>query len=99
MGGSMADDRRAGSKHSVTLERRESISVSGVLDVVSFDEEAIVIDTELGILILKGSAMHVNRLSLDTGELEVDGEIVSLSYEEGHTYGKGKPAFLGKLFK
>ena len=95
----MPDDKKAISKHSVTLERRENISVSGVLDVISFDEDAIVIDTELGILVLKGLALHVNRLNLDTGELEIDGEIVSLNYEEGHSYGKGKPMFLGKLFK
>ncbi|MCL2851624.1 MAG: sporulation protein YabP [Defluviitaleaceae bacterium] len=95
----MPDDKKTGSKHSVTLERRENISVSGVLDVISFDEDAIVIDTELGILILKGVGLHVNRLNLDTGELEVDGDIVSLNYEEGHTYGKNKPMFLGKLFK
>ena len=95
----MPDDKRASSKHSVTLERRENISVSGVLDVISFDEEMIVIDTDLGILILKGVGLHVNRLNLDTGELEVDGEIVSLNYEEGHTYGKNKPMFLGRLFK
>ena len=95
----MPDDKRTGSKHRVTLERRENISVSGVLDVISFDEETIVIDTELGILLLKGAQLHVNRLNLDTGELEVDGDVVSLNYEEGHTYGKGKPMFLGKLFK
>ena len=95
----MPDDKRAGAKHSVKLERRESISVSGVLDVISFDEETVVIDTELGILILKGVGLHVNRLNLDTGELEADGEIVSINYEEGHTYGKSKPMFLGKLFK
>jgi len=95
----MPDDKKAGVKHSVTLERRESISVTGVLDVISFDEESIIVDTELGILILKGTSMHVNKLNLDLGELEVDGEIVSLNYEEGHSYGKGKPMFLGRLFK
>ena len=95
----MPEDKRTSSKHSVTLERRENISVSGVLDVISFDEEMIVIDTDLGILILKGAGLHVNRLNLDTGELEVDGELVSLNYEEGHTYGKSKPMFLGRLFK
>jgi len=95
----MPDDKRTGLKHTVTLERRENIGVTGVLDVVSFDEETVIIDTELGILILRGVGLHVNRLNLDSGELEVDGEIISLNYEEGHSYGKGKPRFLGKIFK
>ena len=95
----MPDGKKEGSKHSVVLQGRESISVSGVLDVVSFDEEAVVVDTELGILILKGAGLHVNRLNLDMGELEIDGEISALNYEEGHSYGKGKSRFLGSLFK
>ena len=95
----MTGEKRVGSKHTVTLERRENIGVTGVLDVVSFDEEAIIMDTELGILIVRGVGLHVNRLNLDSGELEVDGEIISLNYEEGHSYGKGKPKFLGKIFK
>ena len=95
----MPDDKRAGQRHTVTLEQRENIGVTGVLDVVSFDEESLIIDTELGILILRGTGLHVNRLNLDSGELEVDGEIISLNYEEGHSYGKGKPRFLGKIFK
>ena len=95
----MPDDKKSGAKHSVTLDRRENISVTGVLDVISFDEEAIVIDTELGILILKGAGLHVNKLNLDNGELEIDGEITALNYEESHSLGKGKPKFLGKLFR
>jgi len=95
----MPDDKRTGNKHTVMLERRENISVTGVLDVVSFDEETVIVDTELGILILRGVGLHVNRLNLESGELEIDGEIISLNYEDGHSYGKGKPKFLGKIFK
>ena len=95
----MPDDKKTGAKHTVKMERRENINVTGVLDVISFDEESIVVDTEQGILILKGSNLHVNKLSLEHGELEVDGEITSLTYEESHSYGKNKPMFLSKLFK
>lgn len=94
----MTEDRRAASKHAVSLERRESVSVSGVIDVISFDEETIVADTDMGVLILRGANLHVNRLNLDAGELAVDGDIVSLHYEESG-FSKGKASFWGKLFK
>ena len=91
----MAEDKKP--KHQVVLERRESISVTGVRDVISFDEEVVVVDTAMGVLVLRGSGMHVNRLNLESGELNLDGELNTLSYED--SFNKGKPALFGKLFK
>jgi len=85
-------------KHTVTLERRENISVTGILDVISFDEDTVVVDTSMGVLVLRGAGLHVNRLNLDDGSLNVDGEISSITYEESGSR-RGKSAFLGKLFK
>ena len=95
----MADDRRAASRHTVNLDRRESMSITGVLDVISFDEETVIVETEMGALILRGANLHVNRLSLDSGELSVDGELYSLNYEEAGGFAKGKSSFFNKLFK
>ena len=95
----MSDDRRAASRHTVILDRRENISVTGVLDVISFDEEAVVAETELGVLVLRGAQMHVNRLNLESGELAIEGEILSLNYEEASGFVKGKSSLIGKLFK
>ena len=92
-----ADDKKA--KHTVFLDKRESISVTGVLDVISFDEEVVVVDTAMGVLVLRGVRLHVNRLSLESGELSLDGELNSLTYEDASNFNKGRPAFLGKLFK
>lgn len=95
----MADDKRGASRHSITIDRRENIMIAGVLDVISFDEETIIADTDMGVLILHGSNFHVSRLNLENGELDIDGEITNLNYEEQNNFAKGKSSFLGKLFK
>lgn len=95
----MADDRKSLSRHQVIMDRRENINITGVLEVISFDEDSIVCETEMGILILRGNGLHVNKLNLDAGELEVDGEIENLGYEDSSLYSKGKSSFLGKIFK
>jgi sporulation protein YabP len=95
----MADEKRSFSKHSISVSRRESAVVTGVMDVISFDEETVIAETELGSLIIKGLNLHVNRLNLENGELEVDGEIVSVNYEDQSVFGKSGGSFLSRLFK
>lgn len=74
---------RPGSKpHSIHLDDREKLSITGVEDVDSFDERQIVLKTTRGCLIIRGSQLHVDRLGLDTGELIVTGLITDLNYEE-----------------
>ncbi len=68
--------------HNIVLEDRRHLTVSGVSDVDSFDEQTVTVFTELGELTIKGEDLHINRLSLDMGELVVDGEIAALSYAE-----------------
>ena len=90
---------RSASRHAINLLRRESMTATGVLDVISFDEETIIAETELGMLIIKGINLHVNRLNLENGELAVDGEISGITYEESSAYVKGSRSLLGKLFR
>lgn len=68
--------------HHLELEGREKLSVSGVEDVERFDENEIVMSTAAGTLIIGGENLHIGKLSLDGGELQVDGRIDSVSYEE-----------------
>jgi len=72
--------REAG--HHLILEERERLTVSGVEDVQSFDETTIVMETNRGILIVRGEGLHIEKLSLDGGDLKVEGNIESLNYEE-----------------
>lgn len=80
------------------LENRSKLSVSGVLDVLSFDDQIIIIETELGLLTVKGDNLRINKLSIDTSEVIVEGEIISLTYSNKDLEKKNE-SFLGKIFK
>lgn len=82
----------------IILENRNRLNVTGVIDVLNFDEEIITVVTELGILIIKGSDLHLNRFSLDNTELSVEGEIDSLSYSDKKVGSKNESVF-SKIFK
>lgn len=81
------------------LENREKLSISGVLDVLSFDDQIVILETELGLLTVKGENLRINKLSLDTAEVIVDGEIYSLGYSEKSMEKKSGGGILGKIFK
>ena len=81
----------------LVLENRKKLSVSGVNDVLSFDDQVVMVDTELGLLTVKGDNLRINKLSLDTTEVAIDGTINSLNYSEKQS--KGSAGFFGKIFK
>lgn len=83
----------------LVLENREKLSISGVLDVLSFDDQIVILETELGLLTVKGENLRINKLSLDTAEVIVDGEIYSLGYSEKDMDKKSGGGLLGKIFK
>lgn len=68
--------------HHLILEERERLTVSGVVEVESFDENVIVMTTAQGVLIVRGEGLHIEKLSLDGGDLKVEGLVESLTYEE-----------------
>lgn len=82
----------------LVLENREKLSISGVLDVLSFDDQVVIVETELGLLNVKGENLRINKLSIDTSEVVVEGEISSLSYSEKNLDKKGG-SLIGKIFK
>ena len=81
----------------VILENRKKLSVSGVLDVESFDEDSVLLYTEAGMLNIKGEELHINKLSVESGDVTVEGHISALVYTEEE--GKSRGSFLAKLFK
>ena len=68
--------------HCLSMESREKLSVSGVDDVSGFDENLIVLTTGQGDLTIRGQWLHIDRIDLDAGQLEVRGHIQELSYDE-----------------
>ena len=91
----MTYDTTGYTHHQLTLEGRERLTVSGVEDVERFDETMIVMNTSAGTLLVSGERLHIEKLSLDGGELHVDGQIDALQYEE---QGGGRGGLLSRLF-
>lgn len=91
----MAYEEKTGAKpHSISMEDRSKLSVTGVEDVESFDENVIVMNTTQGDLIVRGTGLHIGKISLDVGQLNVEGSITELSYEDKTPSG----GFWQKLF-
>ena len=74
--------KQPGKEHSLNMLDRERLSLTGVADVSGFDENLIVLVTALGPLTVRGEGLHIDRIDLSAGQLEVRGRISDLSYEE-----------------
>ncbi len=81
------------------LENRGKLSISGVNDVLSFDDQVIIVETELGLLTVKGENIRVNKLSIDTSEVILEGEISYLAYSDKEQDKSKNGGLLGKIFK
>ena len=77
-----SEDRNRETPHHRILEGREKLSISGVLDVQSFDEEQVLLETVRGMVLVRGQGLHVERLQLEAGELIVEGEIGLIEYDD-----------------
>ncbi len=82
--------------HNIILKDRSNLTVTGVTDVDSFDETAIVAYTDMGELTIKGSDLKINKLSTETGELSVDGTVQALSYLDN---APKSTSFFSKVFR
>ncbi len=83
--------------HNLILEDRKNLSLSGITDVDCFDERIIRVFTELGELTIKGKKLHVEGVSLDTGDMKISGDIWSLQY--GDKDKTGPMSLFGRLFR
>ena len=93
------EELKTAKAHKVLLANRKSANFSGVLDVLSFDVNEILLETEMGMLMIRGNELHVNRLTLDKGEVDIDGRIDSLVYSDTAASGEKQESFLGRLFR
>lgn len=84
----------------IFMENREKLNVSGVKDVLSFDDQMVIVETELGLLTIKGENIRINKLSIDSSEVSIDGHINTLNYSNTESGGvKKSNNILGKIFK
>ena len=92
----MAYEDKTVKQHHLIMEGRQQLSISGVEDVESFDEESIVMHTSKGLLTVSGNTLHIGRLSLEGGEVDIEGSVDCLKYSEERTGGGG---LFSRLFK
>lgn len=85
-------------KHNISILQRKDCKLTGVIEVHSFDENMVVLDTVEGRITLKGSKLHVSSLNLEKGEADVEGRIDSLVYSQNSTISKKGEGFLTRLF-
>ena len=81
------------------LENREKLTITGVVDVLSFDDQIVIVDTQLGLLTVKGEDLRINKLSIDSSEVVIEGEIFNLGYSEENFNKKNSGSLFGKIFK
>lgn len=94
----MVEEKQMGSgMHKLQVNSRNAALMTGVKDVLSFDAEEVLLETVQGILTLKGEELHVSRLTLEKGEVDVDGRINSITYTDNATKTAG--SVFGRLFK
>lgn len=88
------EEKITSKSHKLMLNNRRNGSFTGILDVLSFDLSEILLETELGMLHIKGKDLHVNRLNLEKGEADIEGEIDAMTYSDvPETFGKGSGIF------
>jgi sporulation protein YabP len=84
--------------HQLTLVGRGQLVVEGVMNLGSYDQDQVILETNSGILEVRGDALHIQQLSLDQGKVMIDGNVYSLVYSDENGLKKGK-GLLGRLIK
>ena len=85
--------------HKVTIEDREKMIVSAVEDVESFDEEKVVVITDMGTMTIFGADFRISRLNVDDGQLEIIGDIDEIKYSDTAAHDTQGGGFFGRLFR
>ena len=84
-------------EQNIVIQNREKTVVTGVDDILSFDDELVIVQTGLGMLTIKGEGLKMNKLNLDNNELIIEGKTCAIAYSDATT--EKKQGFMNKLFK
>lgn len=90
----MNEQKQSSGSHGIILENRSKMGVSGVCDVVSFDEQTVILNTNMGELTVKGEGLKVQSFATETGNLTIEGTVYTLAY----TLTTKKRSVMGRLF-
>lgn len=92
----MPEDKTPGWRHKIALVDREELTIDGVLNLGSYDEKEIMMETEYGNLMVRGTELNIKNLNLEKGSISIDGAISGILYEEASQKKKG---LLGRLLR
>ena len=93
------EERTIQKSHKLVINNRKTGLVTGVLDVLSFNLNEILLETEQGMLMVKGTDLHVNRITLEKGEVDLSGNIDSIAYSDIQAHGKQVDNLFSRLFR
>ncbi len=85
--------------HKLQMTGRKHEVITGVKDVVSFDNKEVLLETVDGMLQMKGEGFHVKRLTLEKGEIDVEGRVDSLVYSDQQSPARSAGSFVSRLFR
>lgn len=83
--------------HSIALRNRTEGNISGVVDVCSFDVNEIILETTEGMLRIKGKELHISKINLEQGEVDLEGMVKTISYEKMPVLGRGKNNLMARM--
>ncbi len=92
----MNDIIQNNNEHNIEIENRKKIRITGVVDILNFDDETITLLTVMGKLLIKGTELKIHSFGNETGDMETEGKINAVVYLNDN---KGKSSLMGKLFK
>jgi sporulation protein YabP len=90
------DKKMVRAQHNIIMENRRHLTITGVMDIDSFDESSVILFTDLGELTIKGEGLHINRIDVESGDLLMEGEIEQLYYTDNQPQQGG---FFAKIFR
>lgn len=93
------DEKQFTGNHKLQMVNRKECFMTGVRDVISFDTEVILLETDMGMLTIRGKELHIKRLTLEKKETDIEGFVDSFTYSDYNKYKKSKEPLLGRLFK
>lgn len=85
--------------HKISMINRKAMLLTGVNEIISFDNNEVLLETQQGTLMIRGHELHISRLNLEIGETDIDGRIDGMIYSDSSGDGKKSGGVLAKLFR
>lgn len=93
------DEKLIKKSHSLRMTDRSACQMTGIKDVIALDEAEVLLETEMGVLTIRGKELHMKRLTLEKGEVDLEGKVAGFSYSDGGNLQRQGDSLLKRIFK